>query len=215
MVSDLDIPPLAVTNAAPDPEWADVPISQLAYRRDPSQRLPLDPRTAKAIRRHRRLAPWALPVNLTALVVFWIAIFMDDLPLAVQLAGIGMHMTTTLGWHRVVAGLPPQQPRRLRSGDLRIPEVPVEVAEQWITRNPGVTATDEPMPRPHSRRYYAGWSIGLVTTAIVLVVIMANNGREDFILLWMLAPVILVSGLVMALRTQPPARGKPKYTLLD
>ena len=123
-------------------------------------------------------------------------------------------MATTLGWHRVVAGLPRQQPRRLRSGHLRIPEVPVEVAQQWIARNPGVTTTDEPMPLPHSRRYYAGWSIGLVTAAIVLVVVLANNGREDFILFWMLVPVLFVAGLVMALRTQPPTRGKPKYTWL-
>ncbi|WP_203833162.1 hypothetical protein [Actinoplanes regularis] len=210
----LDIPPLAVTNASSDPEWGDVPIGQGTYRRSPSQRLPLDPRTAKAIRRYRRLVPWALPVNLTALVVFCIAIYRDDLPLAIQLAGIGMYMTTTLGWHRVVAGLPPQRPRRLRSGDLRIPEVPIEVAEQWIARNPGVTATDEPMPHPHSRRYYARWSIGLVTAAIVLVVVLANDGREDLILFWQLASVLFVAGLVMALRTLPPVHGKPKYTLL-
>jgi hypothetical protein len=214
MVATLDIPSVAVDNAAPDPEWADVPLGQGMYRRNPSQRLPLDPGTAKAVRRYRRLVPWALPANLIAPVVFWIVIRRDDLPLAVQLAGVGMYLAMTLGWQRVAAGLPWQRPRRLRSGDLRIPGVPVEVAEQWIARNPGVTATDEPMPHPHSRRYYAGWSIGLVTAAIVLVVVLANDGREDYILFWALAPVLFLGGLVTALRTRPPARGKPRYTFL-
>ena len=90
IVPNLDIPSLAVTNGAADPEWGDVPIDQWIYRRNPSQRLPLDPRTAKATRRYRRVVPWALPVNLTALVVFLIAIRRDDLPLGIQLAGSGV-----------------------------------------------------------------------------------------------------------------------------
>jgi hypothetical protein len=97
-------------------------------------------------------------------------------------------------------------PYRTRLGDLRIPGVPVEVAREWVARNPGVTATDEPAPRPHSRRFYTAWSVGLLLAAAGLLVVLANDGREDFILLWMLAPVLLLTAVAMALKTQSPAK---------
>ncbi|MFI1991632.1 hypothetical protein [Actinoplanes sp. NPDC020271] len=147
-------------------------------------------------------------------VAYWITLHRAGLPLAVKLTVIGLYLLTLIGWHRMVTGMPRQRPRRLRSGDLRIPDVPIDVAEQWIERNPGVTATDEPIPLPHSRRYYAGWSIGLVTAAIILVVVLVTDNREDFILFWTLAPVLFVAGVAVALKTQLRARDKPKYTLL-
>jgi hypothetical protein len=215
MTAALDIPPLAVTDATTHPEWVEVPFGDGIYRRNPSQRLPLDPRTARVTRRYRRFAPWALSVTLILASVYFLALYRDDLPSAVQPATLALYLATMVGWNRVAAGLPRQRPRRLRSGELRIPEVPVEVAEQWVTRNPGVTTTDEPMPRPHSPRYYTGWAIGLVAAAITLFVVLLNDGREDFILFWMLPPVMVVAGVVMASRIRPPARDKSKYTLLD
>ncbi|AEV84202.1 hypothetical protein ACWT_3179 [Actinoplanes sp. SE50] len=214
LVAGLDIPSLAVTDATPDPVWAPVPIGQNTFRRDPSQRLPLDPRTAATTMRHRRLAPWGPPALFGTLIIYWISLHRHDLPLAVSLAGLAVYLGTIVGWQRVTAGLPAQRPRRLPSGDLRIPKVPAEVAAQWTVRNPGVTVTDEPMPRPHSRRFYAGWAIGLLSATVLLVVVLAEDGREDDIRLWMLVPMLFVSGIVMAFRMRPPARGKPEYTLL-
>lgn len=214
MIPALDIPPLALTNAMTEPEWDDLPLRRGIYRRHPSLRLPLDPRTAAATRRYRRLAPWSLPLNLVALILYWVTLRSDHLPFAVQLAALGFYPATVFWWHRLSAGLPRQHPQRLRSGDLRIRDVPVEVAEQWVVRNPGVTTTDEPMPLPHSRRYYARWSIGLVTAAIALFVTLANDGREDNVLLWMLSPILFVAGVVTALKTLPRPRGEAKYTLL-
>jgi hypothetical protein len=214
LMSALDIPPLAVTDGTPAPEWADVPIDQARYRSEPSLRLPVDPGTARAVRRYRRILPWARSVILLALAFLLAAIYVGDLPLAARVVGLVVYAGAILGWSHVAERLPAQRPRRLAEGDLRIPGVPVEVANRWIERNPGVTATAEPMPRPHSRRFYAGWAIGLVAAAIALAVVLVNDGREDFILFWMLAPVLLVSGFAMALKTLPSARGEAKYTWL-
>lgn len=212
LVAVLDIPPLAVTDATPDPEWVEVPLGEGRYRRRPSQRLPLDPRTAESTRRFNRLAPFGLPTALVAAAILLIIINKDDLPPALWLTGLLAYVGTMSGWAQVVGGLPKQRPRRLLTGELRIPEVPVEVAEQWVVRNPGVSTTDEPMPWPHPRRYYARLSLGLVAGAIALFTVLAVDGREDSILLWALTVVLLGYGVLMALRTQ--ARRKAKYTLL-
>jgi hypothetical protein len=97
-------------------------------------------------------------------------------------------------------------PVRTRFGDLRIPDVPEVVAEVWVAHNEGVTATQEPAPRPHSRRFYALWSMCLLPTAIGLVLVLANNRREDHILLWMLVPALFFTGVSMAYKTQPQAQ---------
>jgi hypothetical protein len=82
--------------------------------------------------------------------------------------------------------------------------VPVEVAVQWVERNPGVVATDEPEPRPRSRPFYTTWSVGLIIAAIALCAVLATNGREDFILLWAAAPLLFFAGLSAAWRILPP-----------
>ena len=182
-----------------------------SFRRRPSQRLPLDPRTAKKTRRYVQLAPWSLLTSLVTLAAWAAAVFVDLTPpiwcAAVAVAGAGQ-----LVWWSVRRGLPRQVPYRTRFGELRIPEVPVEVAQGWISQNPSVTVTDEPPPRPHSRRFCAGWSVGLVAAAIGLTGALANDWRDDFILLWMLVPVLFFSGISMALKTLPQPTGDPRGT---
>jgi hypothetical protein len=97
-------------------------------------------------------------------------------------------------------------PFRTRFGDLRIPEVPLDVAKEWVAQNPGVTATDEPAPRQHSRRFYAVTSGGLLVAAVGLFVVLKTDGREDFILLWILVPALILTAASLALKTQPPAK---------
>jgi hypothetical protein len=206
LVTNLQIPALAVANGAVDPDWVEVPLSRWRFKRQPSLRLPLDPRSAKNTRRYLRLAPWSPLPALVALLA-WSASVFGDLSwpgsLAAIVVAVGAPFISSLP---LTGGLPRQAPYRTRFGDLRIPEVPVEVAREWVAQNQGVTATDEPAPRPHSRQFYAGGSVGLLLAAAGLVVVLANNGREDFILLWMLVPVFFFTGVSMALKTQPPAK---------
>jgi hypothetical protein len=204
-VAGLRIPALAITNGAADPDWTEVPLSRWRFQRSPSQLLPLDPRTAKSVRRYVRLAPWSLLVNLVALAA-WSALGFGGLSSSGNMAAIAVACIGILWSLAEQRGLPRHIPYRVRSGDLRIPEVPMEVARQWVAQNPGVTATDEPAPRPRSRRFYAIWSLVLLPTSVGLAVVLANNGREDFLLLWLLVPLLFVTAISMALKTQPPAK---------
>lgn len=205
-MTSLHIPALAITNGAADPEWAQVPLSRWRFQRSPSQRLPLDPRTAKSVRRYTRLAPWSLLTTLVA-VAAWSALAFADLSSSGRTAAIAVAWSAILWSLLEQRGLPRHLPYRTRSGDLRIPQVPVEVADRWVAHNPGVIATDEPAPPAHSRRFYAIWAAGLLTASAGLAVVMATNGRVDSVLLWMLMPVLLFTGISMALKAQPPAKG--------
>ena len=59
---------------------------------------------------------------------------------AVTVAGLAIVTSSLLNGRR----LPPQVPRRTRSGDVRLPAVPLPVALEWMAGNPGVTTIDRP-----------------------------------------------------------------------
>jgi hypothetical protein len=206
LMATLRVPSLAVTNGDADPEWVEVPMSQWLFKRQPSMRLPLDSVSAKKTRRYVRLAPWSLLVTFVAAVAWSASVFWDlsgPRSLVAILVAAGLPVAWSVLGPR---GLPRQVPFRTRFGDLCIPNVPVEVAEEWVAHNEGVTATHEPAPRPHSRRFYAVWSGCLLLAAIGLVLVLANNQREDHVLLWMLVPALFFTGVAMAFKTQPPAQ---------
>lgn len=203
-MAGLRIPARAVTNGVADPEWVDVPVTTWRLWRRPSQRLPLDPRAARSVRRWVRLEPWFLLV-----FVVWLAA-----PSVADLAGLpsagrrAITMTTSIAlllWPLVQSPVPQQLPFRTRFGDLRIPRVPIEVAAEWTEQNPGVIATDQPAPRAHSPRFYAGWSRGLLLAAIGLFAVLANNNREDNVVLWLLVPASFVASMALAMKIEPPA----------
>ncbi|MFD0523117.1 hypothetical protein [Paractinoplanes durhamensis] len=75
-----------------------------------------------------------------------------------------------------------------------------------MDRNPAVIATDDPPPHAHTRRFYIGWASGLLPASILLAVVLANDGREDSIVLWMLVPVLFFTGIGMALKIPEPAK---------
>jgi hypothetical protein len=184
--------------------WADVPVGPWWSRRPPL-RLPLDPRTAKLVRRHARFAPWS-PVAAVITIAALLTAGYADLPrpgneVMILVAG-AVYVAAVL----LRGGMPPQAPSRTGPGDLRIPRVPVDVAQEWVTLNPGVTTTDEPEPRRHSRRFYTVWSGCLLVAAAAVAVTLATDGREDFALLWMLVPVLVVTGVSTAAKTLPQAR---------
>ncbi|GIF20897.1 hypothetical protein BJ973_001197 [Actinoplanes tereljensis] len=204
LVAGLRIPALAITTGQPDNAWVDVPISGWAFLRRPAQRLPLDPRSARRARRYVQLAPWRLPISL---VIFLVLAVVDDrsghtisdAAMVAVFVPIGVLSRPSLGGQ-----LPPQTPSRDQHGNLRIPNLPITVAQQWMNLNPGVTTTDKPTPRPYARSFYASWSAGLILAAVTLGLALANDGRENFILLWSAVPVLFVAGCAAALKMIPP-----------
>ncbi|GAA4606282.1 hypothetical protein BJY16_005749 [Actinoplanes octamycinicus] len=207
-VATLRIPALAITDGTTDPQWVRVPLSRWRLNPGPALRLPLDPRTATRVRRYARLAPWSVLADLLVLAA-WSLFALTDLPLGVRGPALAASCCGMLWSQALRRGLPQQTPIRARSGELRLPEVPVEVAHQWAGQNPGVTATAEPAPRPHSRRFYARSAAGLLAAAVALAAVLANDGREDHILLWMLVPALLCASFATVLKTQPPAPTGP------
>ncbi|NMO56968.1 hypothetical protein HH310_38060 [Actinoplanes sp. TBRC 11911] len=197
---------MAITDGTADPDWVEVPMSRWRFRRQPSLRLPLDQRSARRIRRYNRLAPWS-PLPPVVGLLAWLTWLNGDLPQPWRSVALGVAVGYFVVWSALRGrGLSRQVPFLTRFGDLRVPEVPLEVAFEWIAQNPGVTATDEPAPRPHSPRFYGSSAVGLLVAAAGLFAVLETDGREDFILLWLLVPVLLVTGVSMALRTQPPAK---------
>ena len=205
LVAGLEIPPLAVTTGETDVTWVEVPTSAWRFRRRPAQRLPLDPASARRARRYLRLTPWSSLFSLVTMLagaVFFFSRPANAVALAVWIAVSVANLALTLP--SVSGRLPAQTPRRNSHGDLRIAGVPVAVAQLWQALNPGVTSTGQPAARAHSRRFYAAWSASLLLAAVALFVVLANDGREDFILFWIAVPVLFVAGCAAAGKLLPP-----------
>jgi hypothetical protein len=204
LVPGLRMPGLSVTTGGADVEWVEIPTGRWVFKRRPAQRLPLDPRSARRARRYLRWKPWvsaAWPV----VVLGWAGLNASGLTaLSRPVAFIGSLVLVVLSMPYVSGALPRQLPYRTAAGDLRLPDVPIEVAKQWVELNPGVVPTIEPEPRPRPRRWYATWATVLLVPAIVLFVVLAGDGREDSGLLWLGVLVLLVTGGAAALKTLPP-----------
>jgi hypothetical protein len=99
LVTTLQIPALAVTNGAADPDWVEVPLGRWRFKRQPFLRLPLDPPSAKNTRRYVRLAPWS-PLPALVSLVAWSAwtfgqLSRPEILVAVVVAG-GVPLTWSL-----------------------------------------------------------------------------------------------------------------------
>lgn len=203
LIAGLRIPELAVTDGSAEPEWADVPMSSWRFRRRPSQRLPLDRASAKRVRRYLRLAPWSALVGIIPLASLTVVV----LSARVNMVLVVLGSVISVGWnftqpHR----LPDQTPSRGYNGDLRIPQVPEEVAQEWVAANPGVFVTDEPAPRAHPPRFYGIWAAVQLVAAFALATVLSEDGRENSFLLWLPVPVLFISGIMAAYKIQPPAK---------
>lgn len=203
LVLGLQAPALSVTTGGTDVQWVDIPVGRWRLLRRSALRLPLDPRSARLARRFLRVEPWISLARLAALI----AVTTVDM--------INRSAPTLPGWTvvwlivivssapRVNGVLPRQSPYRTVAGDLRIPDVPIEVAKQWVEQNPGVLPTIEPDPRPRSRRFYATWSAALFLSAIILFTVFANNRREDPLLIWVAVPSLFIAGTATAFKLLP------------
>ena len=204
LISCLQMPARSVTTGGTDVEWVEIPTSRWRIKRRPAQRLPLDPRSARRARRYIRFEPWS---SVARLVVFpaWASVNLLNLSALSRTIALVV-MLALMVWNipSLSGALPRQSPCRTAAGDLRIPEVPIEVAKQWVGLNPGVIPTIEPVPRPRSRRWYATWSTVLLSAAIVLFTVLANDGREDSGLVWLGVLALFFTGGAMALKTLPP-----------
>jgi hypothetical protein len=204
LVSSVRAPALSVTTGGTDVEWVEIPASRWWFKRRPVQRLPLDPRSARRARRYLRWEPWSsvarLVVLLASLAVnaFHPSALGGPITLVVWLVLIAWSLPYVSG------ALPRQSPYRTAAGDLRIPEVPIEVAKQWVELNPGVVPTIEPVPRRRPRRWYATWSTVLLLAAVASFTLLANDRREDSGLVWLAAVALLLVGAATALKTLPP-----------
>ncbi|WP_127501970.1 hypothetical protein [Actinoplanes solisilvae] len=206
VVPRLVIPPLAITTGAEDPEWVEVPLGRWRFQRTPSLRLPMDSASAKAVRRWMRYAPWS-PVPIVVALGAWVVGSLVDLSGAAFQVLLVVVAATAVSSLLRGQGLPDQTPDRSRSGDLRVPRVPLTVAMDWVAGNPGVSISDDPAPRPYSRRFSTTWAVALLVAAIGLGWTLTADHRENPVLLWQLDIALFVGGLVMAYKIQPPAAG--------
>jgi len=204
LVSDLQMPPLSVTTGGTDVQWVEIPTCHWWFMRRPAQRLPLDPRSARRARRYLRLEPWSSLARLVVLLVWTTVNAFNPSPPSRTIALVVWLALIVSSIPYVNGVLPRQSPYRTAAGDLRVPEVPMKVAKQWVELNPGVVPAGEPAPRPRSRRWYATLSTVLLISAIVLLTVLANDGREDSGLVWLGVPVLFVIGVATALKTLPP-----------
>ncbi|WP_169516338.1 hypothetical protein [Paractinoplanes globisporus] len=197
------MPSLSGTTGGTDVRWVEIPVGRRRFPRRPVQRLPLDPRSARLARRYLRVEPWASPARLAALLTLTTVDIVDrsapTLPIWI-VVWLGVIVSST---PRLNGVLPRQSPYRTAAGDLRVPDVPIEVAKQWVEQNPGVIPTVEPDPRPRSRRWYATSSAVLLISAIVLFTVLANNGREDSLLVRAAVLSLFFVGIATASRMLP------------
>jgi hypothetical protein len=204
LISNVQAPALSVTTGGTDVEWVEIPTGRWRFKRWPRQRLPLDPRSARRARRYLRWEPWS---SVARLIVLLASVTVNAVNPSTLSGPITLVVWLVLiGWSTpyVSGALPRQSPYRTAAGDLRIPEVPIEVAKQWVTLNPGLVPTIEPVPRLRSRRWYATWSTVLLLAAIASFTLLANDRREDSVLVWLGALVLLLIGGATALKTLPP-----------
>jgi hypothetical protein len=203
LISDLRVPSLSVTTGGTDVQWVEIPVGPWRFLRRSAQRLPLDPSSARLARRYLRNGPWTSLTQLAALVAVTTVDIVDRSAHTLP-AWIAVWLGVVVASHPRIKGvLPRQSPYRNTAGDLRVPDVPIEVAEQWVEQNPGVLATREPAPRPRSRRWYATCSAVLLSSSIALFTVLANNGRDDSLLIWVAVLALFFIGIATALNMLP------------
>jgi hypothetical protein len=200
----MQIPTLSVTTGGTDVEWVEIPTNSRKFKRQPTLRLPLDPDSARRARRYIRFEPWSSMLRLVALLAWVIINIVDPAALSRPITFVVFLAVVVWSTPYVGGALPRQAPYQVAAGDLRVPDVPIEVAKQWVEMNSGVTPTIEPVARPRSRRWYATGSAVLLGLAIVLFVVLAITQPEHSSLTWLSVLILFLAGGAMALKTLPP-----------
>lgn len=93
----------------------------------------------------------------------------------------------------------------VRGGGVYVRGVPVSLAEEWIAQNPGVQAIKRrPAGRWFRPRVYTYASVGFLILAVQAVIVLAVDGVEEPLWLWVAMPVALTAaGVTLAYKSIP------------
>ena len=93
----------------------------------------------------------------------------------------------------------------VRGGGVYVRGVPVSLAEEWIAQNPGVQAIKRrPAGRWFRPRVYTYASVGFLILAVQAVIVLAVDGVEEPLWLWVAVPVALTAaGVTLAYKSIP------------
>jgi len=83
----------------------------------------------------------------------------------------------------------------VRGGGVYVRGVPVSLAEEWMAQNPGVQAIKRrPAARWFRPRVYTYASVVFLIFAVQAVIVLAVDGVEEPLWLWVGGPLVLVAG---------------------
>src|SRR5690349_2927600 len=83
----------------------------------------------------------------------------------------------------------------LKGGGLYLRDVPASVAEEWISQNPGVRPVKRrPAVRLFRARVYTYASVVCLIAAVQVLIVLAVDGAENPLWLWVAGPPGLAAG---------------------
>jgi len=93
----------------------------------------------------------------------------------------------------------------VRGGGVYVRGVPVSVAEEWMAQNPGVHAIKRrPVTRWFRPRVYTYTSVVCLIAAVQVVIVLAVDGVENPLWLWVGGPLALTAaGVTLAYKSIP------------
>ncbi|WP_433384517.1 hypothetical protein ACQPZX_23940 [Actinoplanes sp. CA-142083] len=93
----------------------------------------------------------------------------------------------------------------LRGGGVYVRDVPAAVAEEWIAQNPGVRSVKRrPAVRLFRPRVYTYASVVCLIAAVQVVIVLAVDGAENPLWLWVTGPLVLgAGGITLAYKSIP------------
>jgi hypothetical protein len=97
------------------------------------------------------------------------------------------------------------EPAPVGGGHVYLRDVPAAVAEQWIAQNPGVRAVvRRPAVRRFRPRVYTIASVLCLIAAVQVVIVLAVDGTDNPLWLWLAAPIALGGGgIALAYKSIP------------
>lgn len=196
LVDRLDVPARSLTTGGGDPVWLDAPVNPNRLRRKPTIRLPYDVTTAVALRRGRLLR-LPMTVFVAALVGLSVAELAGgyEMPRGVHLLSSAGLITATFAHAR---WLNPVLPVALPGGDLYLPAVPGDLADEWIRRNPGVrVVARQPVVRRFRPLVYSIGAAASLVAAVQAVLVLALVARNPPVL-WLAAPALVAVSAALA-----------------
>jgi hypothetical protein len=98
-----------------------------------------------------------------------------------------------------------REPAPVGGGHVYLRDVPAAVAEQWIAQNPGVRAVvRRPAVRRFRPRVYTVASVLCLIAAVQVVIVLAVDGTDNPLWLWLTAPIVLGGGgIALAYKSIP------------